>query len=1211
MSGVVVVWSGPDTSFELGASVFIQSQPQSTGEDNFAVEDLLSAGRQLVNYLGSQQPSCTNNVLTFGYSQSSVVGIFAGAEVHQHGVDTEVLDNFLKYAEENSISKTSIVQLCETGGRGADYSIGIIASSVKNMPLVQQAVKTWADGRCVSKFDGDDSWMTVTLRVPSRNSNFNETATSKDGLSPPHLGSKSRLAARAVCKTTTVKGGDGCWNLADRCKVTEANLKKHNTRKNFCTTLVAGEKVCCSSGTLPETIPAGNADGTCKSRRVIGGDDCGSLASKCGLKPQEFTKVNTKKDLCSTLQVGQPVCYTRGKPPNLVPKPNADGSCSTYTIHTDDNCAVLAVSHGITSARIEELNKKTWGWNGCKLLWVGSKICLSTGTPPMPASVSNAICGPTVPGTKKPAAGTDLSKLNACPLKVCCNIWGQCGTTEEFCTVSKSATGAPGTSAPGKSGCIANCGRDIIKGSAPSKKINVAYFEAWNHDRKCLTMDVDQIDTEKYTHIHFAFGTITSDYKIDVSKVQQRFNLFKTMTGIKKIFSFGGWDFSTKPGTFQILREAVKPRNRDVFQKNLLAFVKEHKLDGIDLDWEYPGAPDIPGIPAGDLVDGTSKSVSFAAPASYHYLKSFPIEKMGAKLDYIVYMTYDLHGQWDYNNKWTSPGCPNGNCLRSHVNETEVRDALSMITKAGVPSNKVVVGVPSYGRSFKMAKAGCTGPTCTFTGTSRISNAAKGRCTNTGGYISNAEISEIIKTGKVTKHTEWVAYMDDDTKASHQKLWASYNFAGTTDWAVDLQQFMDGSGGDDSGYPDDYEPYISHDLHPDCMGAYTTFQQLQDRIKTIPAHCMGQYIVAVEIAVMEAALDKYKDLVDEGYDKKFKVWEGYVSAQVTDQIDMYMSSGKADTYFKCKETKQVICCSSCSFATCPKDCDRSKDCEDGSGSGSVDVECPTLLTGSGEFIAIGVTIPNVTYTLDDSKGFWKDIGAQYGIDQSWVTFGRRHIRSNNGCQFAGEDIQACIDEKDDWWYNYPLRGTVKVPNPKDLIGDSYDESKDLLSRLKIVKDNTGFDDLMQWSDVLDAGSLPALTIQAAVTSMDKIGEAVKEIKKKEREGFIVSFATGLLFFIPVVGEAAGAAGLTAMRSMLLLAGVTGEADLTIYGIIDDPKNAFMAVFSYLAGAGVGRSGFKKAADSRRSMTSSDIDKLGVLKKDLDLIQTLRGNSCKL
>nr|GFD14088.1 hypothetical protein [Tanacetum cinerariifolium] len=65
-----------------------------------------------------------------------------------------------------------------------------------------------------------------------------------------------------------------------------------------------------------------------------------------------------------------------------------------------------------------------------------------------------------------------------------------------------------------------------------------------------------------------------------------------------------------------------------------------------------------------------------------------------------------------------------------------------MITKAGAPSNKVVVGVASYGRSFKMAQASCDSEGCAFTGSARVSNANPGRCTGVGGYIANAEINE-------------------------------------------------------------------------------------------------------------------------------------------------------------------------------------------------------------------------------------------------------------------------------------------------------------------------------------------------------------------------------------------------------------------------------------------------------------------------------------
>lgn len=250
-----------------------------------------------------------------------------------------------------------------------------------------------------------------------------------------------------------------------------------------------------------------------------------------------------------------------------------------------------------------------------------------------------------------------------------------------------------------------------------------------------------------------------------------------------------------------------------------------------------PAAPDIPDIPAGTAEDAANyltfftklraampsdKSISFCAPASFWYLRGYHIEEMAKLADYIVYMTYDLHGQWDFSDQYAIDGCPEGNCLRSHTNITETLLALSMITKAGVPSNKLAVGVSSYGRSFQMTTPGCTGPMCTYTGGG--SGAYPGPCTGTAGYIANAEINAILAgTGTwmtssgalqsiesyssyfdedsqsniaVYDSTQWVAHMDDDLKSDRKALYESLNFAGIIDWAIDLQGF----GGDSIDY---------------------------------------------------------------------------------------------------------------------------------------------------------------------------------------------------------------------------------------------------------------------------------------------------------------------------------------------------------------------------------------------------------------------------
>lgn len=99
-------------------------------------------------------------------------------------------------------------------------------------------------------------------------------------------------------------------------------------------------------------------------------------------------------------------------------------------------------------------------------------------------------------------------------------------------------------------------------------------------------MKITAMDMTPYTHIHLAFGHVTTSYAIDTSHIQVQWELFKQMSGFKKILSLGGWSFSTEPATYFIFRDAVNPANQDTFVANIVSFVLHHNLDGIDIDWE-------------------------------------------------------------------------------------------------------------------------------------------------------------------------------------------------------------------------------------------------------------------------------------------------------------------------------------------------------------------------------------------------------------------------------------------------------------------------------------------------------------------------------------------------------------------------------------------------------------------------------------------------
>ncbi|PNY26292.1 Chitinase [Tolypocladium capitatum] len=707
-------------------------------------------------YLASGFGPTNKTVLLFAQSGQAAVGLYIGQGLQNDGLGSFALKTLEDNMPSLNIDTSSMaMQLCGPG-YDSDHVFGFMATSNGSFAPVQDALKSWANAECLSfigskNFTGPVHFTTPLVTATNGTNstvgtNYTTTASSKG----------TRLLARGDCRTIQVHSGDGCASLAQSCGISGADFTEYNPGSTFCSSLKPLQHVCCSSGTLPD----------------------------------------------------------------FRPKPNSDGSCHTYEIQSGDSCSSVAAANSLSIDDLDKFNKKTWGWSGCSNIWSGTIVCLSTGTPPMPAPMANALCGPQVPGTQAPTDGTDIAQLNPCPLNACCDVWGQCGTTDEFCT--DTGTGAPGTAKPGTNGCISNCGTTIVRGDAPAVFRRLGYFEGYSFtSRDCLYQDALQIDSSQYTHLHFAFGTITPDYQVHIGDVATtyEFENFKRIRGPNRILSFGGWDFSTSPSTYTIFRQGVTPANRLTLATNTANFIKDNGLDGVDIDWEYPSAPDIPNIPAGSRDEGTNylaflailkdllpgKSVSIAAPASYWYLKGFPIKQISKVVDYIVFMTYDLHGQWDAQNQNSQIGCPSGMCLRSDVNLTETINSLVMITKAGVPSNQLVVGVTSYGRTFAMAEAGCHTADCVYTGTPLHSNAEKGPCTGTASYIANAEIQAILKnSSRVNEHyvdetsnsnilvydnIQWVGYMSPEIRDSRTAIYKELNMGGTTNWAIDLESY--------------------------------------------------------------------------------------------------------------------------------------------------------------------------------------------------------------------------------------------------------------------------------------------------------------------------------------------------------------------------------------------------------------------------------------
>lgn len=117
------------------------------------------------------------------------------------------------------------------------------------------------------------------------------------------------------------------------------------------------------------------------------------------------------------------------------------------------------------------------------------------------------------------------------------------------------------------------------------------YYEGSNFDRSCLYQDILQVDTS-LTHLHFAFGTLdANDYTVSVgdSLSAYEFENLKRLSGPLRILTIGGWDFSTGTNTYNIFRDGVTAANRLAMATSIANFINDKGLDGVDIDWEYPG----------------------------------------------------------------------------------------------------------------------------------------------------------------------------------------------------------------------------------------------------------------------------------------------------------------------------------------------------------------------------------------------------------------------------------------------------------------------------------------------------------------------------------------------------------------------------------------------------------------------------------------------
>ena len=216
------------------------------------------------------------------------------------------------------------------------------------------------------------------------------------------------------------------------------------------------------------------------------------------------------------------------------------------------------------------------------------------------------------------------------------------------------------------------------------------------------------------THINYAHGrfanpktgdggiVITESKKAPISSVVA---LKSKNPKLKVMLMIGGWG-GHADGFSEMAKSDAK---RTAFCQSVKSLLDKHKLDGVDIDWEYPtvSADNETGCDPMDTQNfnlvlqelretlGTSKIISFASSSSGKYVDWKTAIKY---IDYVNVMTYDMGA------------APNGHNSPLHKSSRFTHrswdEAVDAHVKAGVPKNRQVMGVPFYGKAEKSPAAG-------------------------------------------------------------------------------------------------------------------------------------------------------------------------------------------------------------------------------------------------------------------------------------------------------------------------------------------------------------------------------------------------------------------------------------------------------------------------------------------------------------------------
>lgn len=170
-------------------------------------------------------------------------------------------------------------------------------------------------------------------------------------------------------------------------------------------------------------------------------------------------------------------------------------------------------------------------------------------------------------------------------------------------------------------------------------------------------------------------------------------------------------------------------------------------------------------------------------------------------------MAYDFHGKWERETGHNAP-------LYSPSSDSEWQKQLSvdyatnLWIKLGAPKEKLVIGMPTYGRSFTLSN-----PDRYKVHSPASGGGKEGTYTKESGFLAYYEVCELLQNGAsyvwddemkvpyAVQDNQWIGF-DDERSIRNKMKWIKDNgLGGAMIWTVDMDDFTGSVCGGNVKYP--------------------------------------------------------------------------------------------------------------------------------------------------------------------------------------------------------------------------------------------------------------------------------------------------------------------------------------------------------------------------------------------------------------------------